>query len=99
MSQVEAPAAPPVAGTVSPARPAAQPPLRAAVLTAVCAAALVAGWLLGGSPAALAALKRQGVRRTVILTGDHERVARAVAVRVGADEVRAGLCPRRRWSS
>jgi Cd2+/Zn2+-exporting ATPase len=43
--------------------------------------------------AALAALKRLGVRRHVILTGDHERVARAVAQAVGADDVYAGLLP------
>ena len=43
--------------------------------------------------AALAALKRSGVARILILTGDHERIARAVAERVGADDVRAGLMP------
>jgi Cd2+/Zn2+-exporting ATPase len=43
--------------------------------------------------AALAALKRIGIRRNVILTGDHEGVAQAVAQAVGADEVRAGLLP------
>ncbi len=43
--------------------------------------------------AALAALKRIGIRRNVILTGDHESVAQAVALSVGADEVRAGLLP------
>ena len=29
----------------------------------------------------------------MILTGDHERVARAVAARLGADDVKAGLLP------
>jgi Cd2+/Zn2+-exporting ATPase len=43
--------------------------------------------------AALAALKRSGVAQTLILTGDHERIARSVAERVGADRVRAGLMP------
>jgi Cd2+/Zn2+-exporting ATPase len=43
--------------------------------------------------AALAALKRSGVARALILTGDHERIARAVAERVGADDVRSGLMP------
>jgi Cd2+/Zn2+-exporting ATPase len=43
--------------------------------------------------AALATLKRLVVQQNVILTGDHERVARAVAARVGADDVRAGLLP------
>jgi Cd2+/Zn2+-exporting ATPase len=33
------------------------------------------------------------VSQTLILTGDHERIAQAVAGRVGADCVRAGLMP------
>jgi len=43
--------------------------------------------------AAIAALKRLGVEEVVILTGDHEGVAREVAAGVGADAVRAGLLP------
>ena len=39
------------------------------------------------------ALKRLGIRKIVILTGDHERVARAIAKTLHADEVRAGLMP------
>jgi Zn2+/Cd2+-exporting ATPase len=42
---------------------------------------------------ALAALRRLGIEKMVMLTGDNERVARAVAARVGVDEVRAGLLP------
>ncbi len=45
------------------------------------------------APGAIAALKRLGVEQIVILTGDHEGVARDVAARVGADLVRAGLLP------
>lgn len=41
----------------------------------------------------IAALKRLGIRKTVILTGDHLRVAQAIATELGADEVRAGLLP------
>jgi Cd2+/Zn2+-exporting ATPase len=44
----------------------------------------------------LAALKALGVQQNVILTGDHENVARAVARDVGADEFRAGLLPDRK---
>src|SRR5262249_50207198 len=43
--------------------------------------------------AALAALKQLGIGEIIILTGDHERVARAVARQVHADDVRAGLLP------
>jgi Cd2+/Zn2+-exporting ATPase len=43
--------------------------------------------------AAVAALKRSGIAQILILTGDHDRIARAVARQVGADDVRAGLMP------
>ncbi len=43
--------------------------------------------------AALSALKQLGVKKTVMLTGDMERVADAVANEIGMDEVRAGLLP------
>jgi Cd2+/Zn2+-exporting ATPase len=42
---------------------------------------------------ALTALRRAGIRRIVMLTGDNDRVAAAVAAHVGADEHRAGLLP------
>ncbi len=40
-----------------------------------------------------AGLRSAGVRRVVMLTGDSEPVARAVANRIGMSEVRAGLLP------
>ncbi len=43
--------------------------------------------------AAVAALKKAGVRRTVMLTGDAEPVAKAVAAELGLDEYHAGLLP------
>jgi Cd2+/Zn2+-exporting ATPase len=43
--------------------------------------------------AAVAALRAAGVQRVLMLTGDAERVGRAVAARVGIDEVRAELMP------
>ena len=39
------------------------------------------------------ALRALGVKKTVMLTGDMERVARAVGEKVGVDEVCAGLLP------
>ncbi|WP_206455681.1 heavy metal translocating P-type ATPase [Aurantimonas marina] len=41
----------------------------------------------------VAKLHAQGVKTIVMLTGDNERTARAVAAEVGIDEVRAGLLP------
>jgi Cd2+/Zn2+-exporting ATPase len=38
-------------------------------------------------------LHRQGVQRVVMLTGDQEAAARAIASRLGIDDVRAGLLP------
>jgi Cd2+/Zn2+-exporting ATPase len=43
--------------------------------------------------AATAALKAAGIRRTVMLTGDNERTARAIAAEAGVDDVRANLLP------
>ena len=45
------------------------------------------------SKAAIAALKRAGVEKTVMLTGDAKRVADEVAVELGVDEVRSELLP------
>ena len=42
---------------------------------------------------AIAGLKRAGVRRTVMLTGDAEPAAKAVAAQLGIGEYRAGLLP------
>lgn len=53
----------------------------------------VADQLRPEAPGALSALRKLGLRQLVILTGDHERVAQAVAKQLGADDVRAGLLP------
>ena len=45
------------------------------------------------SASALKALKVLGIKKTVMLTGDGESVAKAVGANIGIDEVRAGLLP------
>jgi Cd2+/Zn2+-exporting ATPase len=42
---------------------------------------------------AIAALKRSGIRQTVMLTGDNERTASAIAEQAGLDDFRANLLP------
>ena len=42
---------------------------------------------------AITKLKALGIRRTVMLTGDSEKVAQAVGEKLGVDEIHAGLLP------
>lgn len=51
------------------------------------------------SKAALAALKRAGLRYTIMLTGDNKATAKAMAARVGVDEYRAELLPQDKVSA
>ena len=46
-----------------------------------------------GAKEAVTALRRAGIRRTVMLTGDREGAARQVAAELGIDEVHAQLLP------
>ncbi len=41
----------------------------------------------------MASLRQAGIQRTVMLTGDNERIARQIAAQVGVDEIRARLMP------
>ena len=45
------------------------------------------------APEAIAALKRLGVKQSVLLTGDRQKVAEAVAKELGVDDLRAELLP------
>lgn len=54
---------------------------------------LIADMVKPGSADAIRGLKKAGVRKTVMLTGDAEPVAKAVSAELGLDEYRAGLLP------
>ncbi|HEX3723620.1 MAG TPA: cation-translocating P-type ATPase [Nitrolancea sp.] len=45
------------------------------------------------APSVIQELHRLGIKKTILLTGDNERAARAIARQVGIDEWRAGLLP------
>ncbi len=51
------------------------------------------------SKKAVAELKRAGIRKTIMLTGDNEATARAMTARVGVDEFRAELLPQDKVSA
>ncbi len=51
------------------------------------------------SKKAVVELKRAGIRKTIMLTGDNEATARAMAARVGVDEFRAELLPQDKVSA
>jgi Cd2+/Zn2+-exporting ATPase len=59
----------------------------------VCALVAVADGVRAEAAAAVAELKRLGVERTVVLSGDSRATAEAIARQVGVDEVRAELLP------
>jgi P-type Cu+ transporter len=69
-----------------------QTPVLLAVDGRAAGAIGVADTLRDEAEEAVAQLHRLGVR-TVMLTGDHERAARAVAASVGIDDFRAGVLP------
>ena len=54
---------------------------------------LIADVVKPHSAAAIKSLKQAGVRKTVMLTGDAEPVAKAVSAELGLDEYHAGLLP------
>jgi Cd2+/Zn2+-exporting ATPase len=72
---------------------AGRTPLVVALDGRVVGVLAVADTVRPGAADAVAALRRAGVRHVAMLTGDDPRVARAVAARVGIDDVRAGLLP------
>lgn len=59
----------------------------------------VADRLRPGAAAALDAIRAAGIDRLVMLTGDQQRVAEAIATTVGIDEVHADLLPAQKAST
>ena len=59
----------------------------------VCGLISVADTIRKEAPAAVAAMKRVGVRKVVMLTGDNAGTAQSVGKAIGVDEVRAELLP------
>lgn len=59
----------------------------------VCGLIAISDGLRPEASEALAELRRLGIRRQVMLTGDNEGTARAIARELGLDEVRAELLP------
>ncbi|MFC2037454.1 heavy metal translocating P-type ATPase [Chloroflexota bacterium] len=53
----------------------------------------VADTLRPGVPQVMSALEDVGIERTVMLTGDNQATARAIATAAGVDDVQAGLLP------
>jgi Cd2+/Zn2+-exporting ATPase len=62
----------------------------------VIGAVALADTVRPGARETLEGLRRAGVSRLVMLTGDNERVARSIGAQVGIDEVKAGLLPERK---
>lgn len=58
-----------------------------------CGYILIADSLKKDAAAAVAALKRAGIRRTVMLTGDRKAVGEAVAAQLGIDQTYTDLLP------
>ena len=54
---------------------------------------LISDTLKPTSVEAIAALKKMGIEKTVMLTGDSDKVAQAVAAQLGVDEVHSELLP------
>ena len=70
-----------------------QTPVHVAIDGLFAGVIFIADTLRPGAREALAKLKQTGVKRIVMLTGDNEATARAVAADLGVDEVRADLMP------
>jgi Zn2+/Cd2+-exporting ATPase len=68
-------------------------PVHVAVDGRFCGIIFIADTLRPGAREAIAALKENGVRHIVMLTGDNQTTANAIARDLGVDEVKADLMP------
>ncbi len=73
--------------------PTGRTPVHVAVDNKFAGVIYIADTLRPGARQALAALKDSGVKRIVMLTGDNESTAKAIAADLGIDEVKADLMP------
>jgi cation-transporting P-type ATPase C len=80
-------------GWVRRLRQAAETPLLLAVDGKLIGLVSLRDTIRSGSRAVLDALRADGVRRLVLLTGDHPATAAAVAAELGIDEFRAQVLP------
>ena len=81
------------AATVDRLASAGRTPMVVALDGRVVGVVAVADQIRTDAPEMIRRLHDAGVKKVLMLTGDTERVARAVADQVGVDEVRAGLLP------
>ncbi len=87
------PVSPHILGTMAAIREAGRTAILAGGRDGIVAVIGVADQVRPGAARAIANLKAKGIKRIVMLTGDNERVGRAIASQVGIDDVFADLRP------
>ena len=78
---------------VNPVEAGGQTPVHVAIDGKFAGVILIADSIRPGAREALMQLKRSGVKRIAMLTGDNEATAQAIASQLGVDEVHANLMP------
>lgn len=78
---------------INPVEAGGQTPVHVAIDGKFVGVILIADSIRPGAREALMQLKRSGVKRIAMLTGDNEATAHAIASQLGVDEVHANLMP------